>query len=420
MTNSPSSVAARLNRDCHCVTLDRSRLAEALGAHGDPLHMGGLLETHPHLFADTAVYVAAHDLARMAAIVAAVERVVALPAWQAMATARHAPYANAACAARGVFFGYDFHLGGASPQLIEINTNAGGALLNVALRDAQIACCDEARGKPVDFAKAEELVEMFRQEWQLARGDVPLRTVAIVDDSPAEQYLLPEFQRFVQLFAAHGIEARILDPQDLQRDGDALVSNGWRISLVYNRVTDFLLEEPRHAVLADACNNDLAVVTPHPRAWALYADKRNLVTFTDADALRALGADEETIAVLLAGIPRTECLTPANADAFWATRKQWFFKPAAGYGSKAAYRGDKLTTGKWQDILGSAAGYVAQKIVAPGERNLLVNDTAAALKVDLRNYVYGGRVQLVSARLYQGQTTNFRTQGGGFAAVFSV
>ena len=42
------------------------------------------------------------------------------------------------------------------------------------------------------------------------------------------------------------------------------------------------------------------------------------------------------------------------------------------------------------------------------------------LKLDLRNYVYHGRVQLVSARLYQGQTTNFRTPGGGFAAVFSV
>ena len=42
------------------------------------------------------------------------------------------------------------------------------------------------------------------------------------------------------------------------------------------------------------------------------------------------------------------------------------------------------------------------------------------LKLDLRNYVYQGTVQLVSARLYQGQTTNFRTPGGGFAAVFSV
>jgi hypothetical protein len=34
--------------------------------------------------------------------------------------------------------------------------------------------------------------------------------------------------------------------------------------------------------------------------------------------------------------------------------------------------------------------------------------------------VYRGRVQLISARLYQGQTTNFRTPGGGFAPVLTV
>ena len=39
------------------------------------------------------------------------------------------------------------------------------------------------------------------------------------------------------------------------------------------------------------------------------------------------------------------------------------------------------------------------------------------LKLDVRNYVYDGQVQLLAARLYQGQTTNFRTPGGGFAPV---
>ena len=35
-------------------------------------------------------------------------------------------------------------------------------------------------------------------------------------------------------------------------------------------------------------------------------------------------------------------------------------------------------------------------------------------------YVYRGDVQLVTARLYRGQTTNFRTPGGGFAPVLAV
>ena len=39
------------------------------------------------------------------------------------------------------------------------------------------------------------------------------------------------------------------------------------------------------------------------------------------------------------------------------------------------------------------------------------------LKSDVRCYVYDGEVQLIAARLYQGQTTNFRTLNGGFAQV---
>jgi hypothetical protein len=42
-----------------------------------------------------------------------------------------------------------------------------------------------------------------------------------------------------------------------------------------------------------------------------------------------------------------------------------------------------------------------------------------ALKFDVRNYVYDGDVLWVAARLYQGQTTNMRTPGGGFAPVYS-
>jgi hypothetical protein len=38
----------------------------------------------------------------------------------------------------------------------------------------------------------------------------------------------------------------------------------------------------------------------------------------------------------------------------------------------------------------------------------------------VRSYVYNGQLQWVAARIYQGQTTNFRTPGGGFAAVYNL
>jgi hypothetical protein len=47
-----------------------------------------------------------------------------------------------------------------------------------------------------------------------------------------------------------------------------------------------------------------------------------------------------------------------------------------------------------------------------------VDGAESDLKLDLRAYVYQGAIQLLAARLYAGQTTNFRTPGGGFAPVF--
>ena len=103
-------------------------------------------------------------------------------------------------------------------------------------------------------------------------------------------------------------------------------------------------------------------------------------------------------------------------EMLWAERKQWFFKPNSGYASKGAYRGEKLTKRVFAEIL--HGDYVAQKLAVPGERSVCVDDAEpVSLKYDVRCYVYDGQVQLVAARLYQGQTTNFRTPGGGFALV---
>mgnify|MGYP003452589128 FL=1 len=42
------------------------------------------------------------------------------------------------------------------------------------------------------------------------------------------------------------------------------------------------------------------------------------------------------------------------------------------------------------------------------------------MKFDVRQYVYDGQVMWSAARVYQGQTTNFRTAGGGFAPVYAL
>jgi hypothetical protein len=119
---------------------------------------------------------------------------------------------------------------------------------------------------------------------------------------------------------------------------------------------------------------------------------------------------------LINGIPRTVVVTRTASYDLWARRSKLFFKPGTGFGSKAAYRGDKVTRRVWADILD--ADYVAQDMVPPSTRTVSINGEIHSLKADLRNYTYDGQVQLVAARIYQGQTTNFRTPGGGFAPVF--
>ncbi|MBI3561447.1 MAG: hypothetical protein HY080_07005 [Gammaproteobacteria bacterium] len=405
-TLKPSYSADLYNQSCHCSTLDSRLIDQELA----------LLESRPHLFSSTPVFITHDQLAEMQRVIAAVETVVALPAYQQQVLTWAPSIAGHAPNNLGVFLGYDFHINADGAKLIEINSNAGGAMLNVALMQAQQRCCDNI--EPATNLPQLELTfyNMFTHEWRLQRDTAPLRTVAIIDIDPTQQYLYPEFTLFARLFETYGLQAVITDPQQLEYKQAALWYGDQRIDLVYNRLTDFDFSSPACAALRAAYLADAVVVTPHPRVHALYADKRNLTLLANPDNLAALHVPSATINTLAQGIPSSRIVTPSNAEHFWASRKQWFFKPFGGFGGKAVYRGDKLTRKVFAAI--AQGGYIAQALVAPGERRAKGGVAPVLLKVDWRNYVYNRQTQLVSARLYQGQTTNFRTQGGGFAPVY--
>lgn len=411
-----------LNRECFCLSLDEGALSRALEAElGTPGLYQLTRERCPYLFSAQPVFVADSHMERMRAVIGAVETVVNSAPWRERVLAAAAPIArHDPAGAKGVFMGYDFHIGAASVGLIEINTNAGGALLNAVLARAQLACCPEVENLIPTAVTAHQLekvvVAMFQREWQLSGRGRPLQSVAIVDDNPNEQYLYPEFVLFQQLFERSGINAVILSPEQLEFREGTLWAGALAIDLVYNRLTDFLLEQEKVSTLREAYLANAVVLTPHPQAHALYADKRNLALLTDAAELTAMKVPDDLQQILLQGIPHTEVIDPAQADRLWAERKHLFFKPASGYGSKAAWRGDKITKRVWGEIL--AGNYVAQAMVRPAERLVLGDALPLVFKYDLRNYVYDGEVQWVAARLYQGQTTNFRTPGGGFAPVY--
>ena len=95
---------------------------------------------------------------------------------------------------------------------------------------------------------------------------------------------------------------KVADPAALRwRDG-RLWHDDQVIDLVYNRLTDFALDATVNADLRAVFEAGGVVLTPHPRAHALYADKRNLMLLSDTAALNGLGVAGETQRILLAGV----------------------------------------------------------------------------------------------------------------------
>ena len=260
---------AHLNGEClDWAAMDSDALQSALQVQG-PAWYGLVQERCPHLFAAAPVFISELQLQQMRAVIAAVEESVGAPD----------PHT-----ALGVFYGYDFHLNEQGAHLIEVNTNAGGGFLNALLIDSQ--CESVLYGVPVAEENLEQVfIGMFRNEWRLERGDAPLKSIAIVDEHPESQYLLPEFQLAKTMLERAGIATHIADPAALEAREDGLYCSGARVDLIYNRLTDFDLQHyPR---LRSAWEKQQVVLTPNPGHYRRYADKRKLVMFSDAGKLRA-------------------------------------------------------------------------------------------------------------------------------------
>lgn len=319
-------------------------------------------------------------------------------------------------ASHSVFDGYDFHITPTGPKLIEVNTNAGGSYLNQSNQAVFYGCCSGYLQSPDLGDYENNILAMFRNEFALQYGGTkPLETIVILDQNPRQQFLYFEMQLFKKLFQRSGISTFIADPGELVFKNGHLWINHLPVDLIYNRHTDFYLQTPEMAMIKQAYLNNSVVLTPHPSAYGFRADKRLLTYFSDTEFLRQIGLKQDQIALLQTVIPQTIPVTDSNQELLWKTRRQWFFKPAVGFGSKAVYRGSKITQKVWDTLLNQH--YVAQAFIEPSKRLIQVDKQNYLLKADLRHYVYNGKIQQTVSRLYQGQATNLRTKGGGFSPV---
>ncbi len=415
-----SDTIRNLNRDCFCFPLDRA-LIDNVFSDSVPDAASQCL-SRPNLFARTGVLLDSNDVNTITRVIEALEFLIqseqyvvdkvdrnpALKRWQTVS-------------GDGLIMSYDFHINESGPKLIEVNTNAGGAFLVNELQSVSESiyppCCGFG---PLELNR-ERIHTLLQQEWQSAGREGLPKTAVIVDDSPLEQYLYPDMLIARDYFEQSGVKTLIADIGELEFVDGVLSYRGEAIDFVYNRSTDFALQGDSSKAARAAALCSAAVVSPNPLHHALYAAKSNFIDWTDSDKLLRYGLSVEQCALLQSHLPETRLLSIDNAEELFANRKHLFFKPVDGYGSKAVYRGDKITARVWRQLLDavkSETGYIAQAIAPPTLRAVDAASDQRRLKYDLRIYTVSGEPLIAAARIYQGQTTNFRTDGGGLAPVY--
>lgn len=403
MPGLPGNAIDRLNQACFCLPLAETALETALSRRLPAADLAWASARLVSLSAGQPLFLPVSLRGDLFARIHAVGELLLARA-VAEGTDRVALLAGA------VFDSFDFHLTTAGPKLIEINTNAGGAFLQPLLLEALA----DSNAEP-GFAPEQLLIDAYARLAPKRR----LARLAIVDSQPQTQPLHLDMRLAAAALEARGIAVDILDVALLQRERGQLLGPNGPIEMVYNRLTDFELTTPGNETLRAAWENDEVVLAPNPDVYRSFADKRHLITLSDADQVADLaGVCDVDVETVLSTVPPTEILTADKAERLWSQRRDYVFKPSSGYGSRGVYRGDKISRSKWQEILDQ--GYLAQRFAEPSQRSLQISGGIIPFKVDVRVWTHGIEPVFAAARLYAGQVMGFRSEGAGFAPILWI
>lgn len=301
---------------------------------------------------------------------------------------------------KAIVMSYDFHLADDDClKLIEINTNASFLAMGDLMYQAHNL------KQPISDFSIEELKTNIQNELILFGNSNTKPRISIIDENPPEQRLYIEFLVYREIFKNWGFETSIEDIHEVSSNLD----------FIYNRYTDFYLDEPRSSELKKRYLTKDACFSPNPFEYFLLADKQRMIDLCNPDFLAQIELDENSKKILSRNLPRAMDLTLKNKEEIWTQRKNLFFKPKRSFGAKQSYKGASISRKAFDEI--SSQGLLAQEYFAAPEKIFATPDGEKSFKYDLRFYAYQGRVQSVVARLYQGQVTNLRTPWGGFAPI---
>lgn len=304
---------------------------------------------------------------------------------------------------KSIMMSYDFHLDeNNNLKLIEINTNAAFLILGHQMY--------QAKGHPVpvvDFSLSEIRENIYTELRLQNKSPSEHLKVAIIDNTPSEQRLFVEFLVYNELFKSWGWNSQIRDYRELFQN--------FSPEFIYNRFTDFFLDQPESTALREKFLTRDICLSPNPYEYLLLADKQRLIDWVVPGFLESQGLSGDNLRLVQQSLTLSYDLCPAKAEEIWAQRKKLFFKPKNAFGSKQSFRGGTISRKAFEEIIGQ--NMIAQEFIPAPERIFETPQGPQKFKYDLRCYAYQGRLQLIVARLYQGQVTNLRTPYGGFATV---
>ena len=350
---------------------------------------------------------------RMARLVQLLDRLSRNPAYRRLVMPVAPAIAGFDPGHDAVMMCHDFHLTEAGPKLIEVNTNAGGSL-PAFLADRQRESLEAGRLPAKVKAR---LLGQFAAEFQrftAGKASRPARIV-ILDDRPEQQFLYQEMRIFADLFRDWGAAAAIADPGELEAGKNGVFLNGKPVDMVYNRHCDFYLEGEAMRGLREAYLAKRICLSPNPHVYALLADKRRMVLWTEADFTRQVGLTEQESQLLQRTVPKSRLLQDLDPEQVWEERRDLVFKPVAKFGSRGVLLGGKTTRKRFGQLPPDET--LVQELVPPSMTEVPGREE---MKTDFRVFAYRNRLLGVTARLYRGQVTNLRTEGGGFAKVALV
>ena len=239
-----------------------------------------------------------------------------------------------------------------------------------------------------------------------------------------------EFQVLKDYFVAQGYPALIVDPHDLEYNGDYLSTNGFRIDIVYKRViiheflNKFGLDHPlvqayrqRRVCMANSFRTKLA----HKKStFAVLSDPAYQHLF-----------DPGELEMIQNHIPWTRCATPSRVvfhgsefdlqTLILNERGQFVLKPNDDYGGHGVFLGWETGRREWNDMVKAAfqKSYIVQERVALEKTTIPAYSDRVYLDqlfVDFNPFLFQNEVEGALIRLSASSLLNI-TSGGGETAL---